>query len=280
MIRATTTTTVVIALAATVLVVALVSAQRAQSTPRVVEPAPAVTRTTVSPERPVRPLRILLVGDSIMENTGDHVLEQLRMIYGDDVVVRVEGHNGSGLLTESPVDWNDHLEGMLRDFDPDVVVGLFVGNYPAAWPYVAGPDGRPMLPNSEEYFAAWRSAAEDLTQRVVAGGAKMWWVTPPPTDHGEMWDTRVARNAEAYRRIAATHPGTEIIESGDAIGGPAGGFVAELPDPATGRVRPVRHSDRIHLTSFGGRLLARAIAFHLSASAAAKQAGDVPSAQG
>ncbi|MCZ7529929.1 MAG: hypothetical protein M5U31_06055 [Acidimicrobiia bacterium] len=209
------------------------------------------------------PLRVLLIGDSIMENTGDHLLSELRRVLGDNVIVRVEGHPGSGLLTTEKFDWQRRFDEMLAEFDPDIVVALFVGNYPTEWPYVIGLDGQPILPDSPEFHEAWRNAAVQITDRAVTNGASMWWITPPPMRDPGTWGQRAVDLAELYRSLVTSIPDAEVIESASAVGGIDGGYVEELPDPETGVLRTVRSADGLHLTSFGGRLLAAAITYNL-----------------
>ena len=48
---------------------------------------------------------VLLVGDSIMRQTGPALTRQL----GDEYTVHNEGVNGSGLLTPAVFDWADQL---------------------------------------------------------------------------------------------------------------------------------------------------------------------------
>ena len=68
---------------------------------------------------------VLLVGDSIMKSTGPALADQL----GDRYRVHNEGVNGSGVLTPDVFDWPAQLPASLNQFDPDVVVMLFIGNY-------------------------------------------------------------------------------------------------------------------------------------------------------
>lgn len=232
---------------------------RATVQPANVEPAPGVER-----EPEPQPQRVLLIGDSIMENTGDHLLSELRRIYGDDLIVRVEGHPGSGLLTSEKYDWPNHFGEILNEFDPDIVVALFAGNYPSEWPYVTGPDGQPMLPDSPEFHQAWQDASAQVSNRALQSGSSMWWITPPPMREAATWGRRSDNLGQIYRGLAADMAGVEVIESAPVVGGPNGEFVLELPDPDTGVMRQARSVDGLHLTSFGGRLLARAVAYHLS----------------
>ena len=118
-----------VALVATALLLAglaLVDPTAAQSEPATTTTAPATAApTTVPPSTPPPPRDVLLVGDSIMKSTGPALADQL----GDRYRVHNEGVNGSGVLTPDVFDWPAQLPASLNQFDPDVVVMLFIGNY-------------------------------------------------------------------------------------------------------------------------------------------------------
>src|SRR4051812_7951313 len=73
----------------------------------------------------IQPERVLLVGDSIMRQTGPALDDS----FGRDVSIDNEAVNGSGLLTPHDVDWPKRLARLVADDDPAVVVFLFIGNY-------------------------------------------------------------------------------------------------------------------------------------------------------
>lgn len=110
---------------------------------------------------------------------GDHLLAELRRVLAENVIVRVEGHPGSGLLTPEKYDWQRRFDKMLAEFDPEVLVALFVGNYPTECPYVVGPDGWSILPDSPEFHQAWRHAAAQVTERAVT--TRRLYVVDHPT---------------------------------------------------------------------------------------------------
>ena len=62
-----------------------------------------------------------------------------------------------------------------------------------------------------------------------------------------------------YERVAADWPFVRLIDAADAVGGPNGEWVSQLPD-ADGRLYYVRVPDTVHLAEHGQRLLAREIA--------------------
>ena len=83
--------------------------------------------------------------------------------------VRNEAVFGSGLLSPWYFDWPPHLCRVLEDYDPDVVVFLFVGNYDLdTGRYWESADGDVIAdPTSREFFTAWRRQAEQMGERAA-----------------------------------------------------------------------------------------------------------------
>lgn len=198
---------------------------------------------------------VLLVGDSIMRQTGPALTRQL----GDDYTVHNIGVNGSGLLTPSFYDWPDRLEQSLAQTDPDVVVVLFIGNYtddPAQ--FWRAPGGEPIEAVTSPGFArAWGRQVDRAMAAVAETDAEVVLVLPPPMVTPELQAVADALRAE-YERVATEWPFITLADAAEAVGGPDGGWVAELP-AGDGSVRPVRVPDTVHLAEHGQRLVAREI---------------------
>lgn len=198
---------------------------------------------------------VLLVGDSIMRQTGPALTRQL----GDDYTVHNEGVNGSGLLTPALFDWPDQLEQALVRTDPDVVVFLFIGNYTddpdEFW---AAPGGRRVRDiGSAAFSREWGRQADAAMAAIADSGAQVVLVLPPPMATGKLQDVVDALRVE-YERVARQWDFVRLADAADAVGGPDGGWVARLPD-SEGRLRYVRVPDTVHLAEQGQRLLAREI---------------------
>ncbi len=196
---------------------------------------------------------VLLVGDSIMRQTGPAVAQQL----GDGFTVHNEGVNGSGLLTPEVFDWTDQLEQDLARTDPDVVVFLFIGNYtddPAQ--FWSTPEGEQIRSVDSAAFAAeWGRKADQAMAMIEDAGADVVLVLPPPMPDREK-QTVADRLRTEYQRVAAEWPFVRLVDAAAAVGGPNGQWVEALPG-RIGRPRPVRIPDGVHLTEFGEQLLAR-----------------------
>jgi uncharacterized protein len=200
---------------------------------------------------------VLLVGDSIMRQTGDALDHQL----GDGWRIHNDGVNGSGLLTPDYFDWSDILEQDLARTDPEVVVFLFIGNYTddpsELW---QADDGSTVGDVSSPAFAREWGQEVDAAMATIAeaSDAEVVMVLPPPMATPELQGVADALRRE-YRRAAERWPFIRLVDSVPVLGGPDGEWVG-FKETAGGDVLPVRTGDGVHLARQGQRLLARAIA--------------------
>src|SRR4029078_2132492 len=84
---------------------------------------------------------------------------------------------GTGLLTGA-VDWVAETRHIMITERPDVVVAIFVGNYPS--PPMRDARGSVIVADSPAVFAAWQHTGELLSKVVRSFHAPMYWVRPPP----------------------------------------------------------------------------------------------------
>jgi len=196
------------------------------------------------------PRRVLLVGDSVMNQTGGALTNILRE---DDV--RNEGVNGSGLLTPDYLDWPAQLRRLLDRFDPDVVVFLFVGNFDLGTgeTYTTA-DGHVIESRRDPAFPrAWQAQAQRMTDLAEEAGADVVWVLPPP-----MQD---AADQALIEQLRAGYEdlGTTTVDANEVLADDDGGFLAEADDGT-----PLRNRDGVHLANEGARRLARLVADEVS----------------
>jgi hypothetical protein len=102
--------------------------------------AAAVAVIVVLPR--VVPKRVLCIGDSLTSGAAQAVTNQLQAKGFDPEVHAIPG---SGLL-DTKVNWADQARQVVAQFDPDVVVVEFIGDYGLL-------GERPgVAPNSREFF--------------------------------------------------------------------------------------------------------------------------------
>jgi len=199
---------------------------------------------------------VLLVGDSIMRQTGPALTRQL----GDEYTVHNEGVNGSGLLTPAVFDWADQLEQDLVRTDPDLVVMLFIGNYTddpdELWTTATGEVVDSV--HRPAFAREWGRQVDAAMAAIAESGARVVLVLPPPMVTGELQAVVDALRAE-YERVAADWDFVTLADATTAVGGENGEWVASLP-AGDGSMRPVRVPDTVHLAVHGQRLVAREIA--------------------
>jgi hypothetical protein len=210
------------------------------------------------------PVRVLLIGDSIMNQAGVYVEEMLEEDDGvHDVDVRNEGRNGTGLLTPDVFDWQAAARHYVAEFRPDVVVVLFVGNYTSKNLWV-NDGGVPVVGYTDEWFDEWEGQARELQETLVSTGADIYWVNPPPM-LAEEGERRVTHFREIHRRIAEDWTDTVLIDGTDVLSDDKGNYAFELPDE-NGVFEQMRTIDSVHLTSAGAQVLAREIARQVTPS--------------
>jgi hypothetical protein len=197
--------------------------------------------------------RVALIGDSIMYQPSCAIAESLAKL---GITTSRYAVSGTGLLNGS-VNWITRTKQIMASNHPDIVVAIFVGNYPP--PPVRDAQGHPIVDDTPAFFAAWQARARELSQIVHRGGASMYWVSPPPIaaipplGHAQ-------KLFDGYRTIAGDH----FLESGDVLRGPHDSAPAAMMTCHHKRV--VRSPlDGVHLTDDGARIYGQQIAHDLSA---------------
>jgi hypothetical protein len=209
------------------------------------------TSTPAHADRGAEGTRVMLLGDSILEQSADAAVAVLA---SRGVRTTVDARGGTGLL--NGFGWTDHAAALVAAERPDVVVALFSGNYFP--PRVRGADGAEIVHGTPEFFAAWRDAADRFMGAITATGAQVLWIKAPP-----MRSPAVAASNDgvwaAYQAMAARWPQAHLLDAGAVLAGPDGRFVLDAPACDGGRV-PVRDDDGVHLAPAGGTRLGGAIA--------------------
>ena len=185
-----------------------------------------------------RPTRVLLVGDSLTAEYGPTGASELR---GHGFHVETKAYPGLGLLDEQVI---DDMAQTVSEFDPDVVVAEFVGNYATLSPARPG-----VAPDSPEFEDAWSKAATETTQLVLRSDARIYWVLNPPMRG--LYATRTPMIDAIYRDLAANpelQSGLRYIDTTSQFAG-SSGYLAEY-----------RKTDGVHLNDKGARLFSTTVA--------------------
>jgi hypothetical protein len=213
-----------------------------------------------------RPARVLLIGDSILDQEGSSAAFLLRQAGVD---ARAIGIWGSGLLGVTQYDygrtlptggWLHKASGLIGSFDPDVVGVYMNHSYFPPYPHDAG---------GQEITDLWSASgqrmigqqARALVNILRARSAKVFFITPAPDSSSadpNVWNPiwhgyRPVLHAMHVAIVDASHP----LEA-------ANGRRAETKAACDGSQQRVRPADDVHLTRFGAGRAGTVLAYYVA----------------
>ena len=137
-----------------------VTSSTTSSTTTTTEAAPAFTAE--------EPLRVLVVGDSMMLQIGSGLVRQSEHL--TSLKVKVQTKVSSGLVRPDFFDWPSALGRALTTFQPHVTVMLFGGNERQNMTH----EGRSLPPFSEAWTTEYLARVEGAIDQATAGGRVIW----------------------------------------------------------------------------------------------------------
>jgi peptidoglycan/LPS O-acetylase OafA/YrhL len=231
------------------------TAAPAVASPPISSTTTAAPRVSLNPGRTptaADPLRVLLVGDSVMVDASPGIEAAIEAT--GVAAVEPGGFPGFGLTyTKS---WRRDWTDMVAKVRPDVVVVLL-----GAW------DADNALAHPPDWYAG---VVDDATAILAERGARVVWLGWPPTrppavagraepdyDHIELQRDTVDA---AFRTVADRHAGdVAYVDTGSTLSLPDGSFSAFLPDPTTGAMVRARKHDNTHFCPSGAERMGRLV---------------------
>ncbi len=222
---------------------------------------PPVTTTAVTAAGPdgvglrrptaVEPLRVWIIGDSLMELLGPSLVN----VADDSGVIdaQVDFRFVSGLTRKDFFDWPAHATEQIPVLRPELIVVMFGGN-----------DGQDAMVDGEllerwtpPWVEFYRKRVAEAMDVFGSGGASVYWIGLPVMQN-ETFSEHVEILNAVYREEAAKRPGVALIESWDTFTDEKGQYSAYLTND-DGRLELMRYGDGVHFTWAGARRLARVI---------------------
>ncbi|MFN8034414.1 MAG: DUF459 domain-containing protein [Acidimicrobiia bacterium] len=217
-------------------------------------PTTTAARVAVSPERP---LKMIIVGDSLVDTPGQQFLRLAADTKVVDVRHGVDGRVSTGL--ERPdfvVNWPAEIKRQTEQYQPDVVMIMLGANDDHSF-MTGSCTGKPIGPfRSASWEAEYRCRVGGLMDQIVAEGRKVVWVGIPITkeraDHFQYLNS-------IFRSEAEKRPGNVFFVDTYPLLQPHGkdGYADYLD--IGGESVKVRTADGIHFEPAGGRIIARAV---------------------
>jgi hypothetical protein len=215
------------------------------------------TSTTLPPldyhPTPARPLKVLIVGDSVGLDLGQPLVNSLAS-YGD-VTTFLDGRIDTGLSRPDYFNWPAELQIDLTNQQPNLVVVMIGANDPQG---LVTPDGSLHF-GQPGWDAAYSARVSAFIAEANGVGAHVLWVGMPPMQDPGLEAALVHLNDLVRVQVAhAKDHGANYLSSTPSLGDKKGAYTGFLPD-ASGAEVNVRTPDGIHLTPGGGARLAAAV---------------------
>lgn len=193
-----------------------------------------------------RPLKVLIVGDSLMqEKLGIHLETQLKKL--NFTVFRFAKYS-TGLTNRSYFDWPGTVAKLVREQKPDIVVSIFGSN-----------DGQKIASGRKliNYGApGWNEAyAKNVNAFIseASNGVKKVYFFGLPVASKSDFTEKFKRFNAIYKQEISNYKNVVFIDTWDRFS-PNGNYNATLKD-VSGKSGRVKFEDGIHFTDFGSKIM-------------------------
>jgi hypothetical protein len=230
------------------------------------DPAPVVPSAAT-------PAKVLILGDSDAGTFGPYL--QTLMDQTGIVTSALDYKVSSGLSRPDFFDWPSHLDTVLAQEAPDIVVVTFGGNDAQPLTDVTkavvakAPTGEPG--GDAEWRAEYGRRVAAIIDELAAGGRTVIWVGIPNAVDPD-FTARLKVQDETVRSVVAERTEVQFVDTWARFSGREGNYAEFVIDPRDGLGKDVRAEDGFHLNVNGAEILALDIAEVLRAELRARGA--------
>lgn len=216
--------------------------------------------------------RVLIIGDSLIRQPS--IMVAIGSLPANATTL-IQAVNTSGLVS-GPTHWDQRASTLIGEFDPDIVLIGFVGNFaPPYWPGYSPPgaegsaeynDWIKTTQASTDFVDRYTKEAQKLTGLFQLAGVKVYLVEPPPFPPAygtpsvpdKLW-------ARWKTEIPEDKPDTKLLSARSSISTAQGKWLRyKTFCNTTYEIRSYDWDGGVHLTADGagtyGRALVRALA--------------------
>lgn len=210
---------------------------------------PAVTPPPAVPEKMGLPVKFLLVGDSLMIEGFGPAMEKALLEHEGVSLVR-EGVYSTGLNRTDFFDWAAKTEELIGINKPDALIVMFGANDGQGITDSNGKDHPLGTPGwSETYGQRVNAYLTRISPRVK----KIYWVGHPIPGNDNFMRKITAMNP-VYQTEAAKFPNVVYVNTWDRFA--VNGKYSRMVTDDDGKSAAAKSGDGIHVTSFGGKIMA------------------------
>lgn len=204
-------------------------------------------------ESPVH-YRIMLMGDSLMEDLGPATYRALRARKGLHFILTAKF--STGLTRPDYFNWPKNLEPMVQEHRPDLII-IFMGANDAMPIKV---EGRNISPYSrEEWRAAYRIKMQEILDIAIRYQSRVLWIGLPPM--GGRTSALLKNTADTQQAVCESL-NVPYLDTVPLLGDENGKYRTYMTD-ARGRMVRLRQKDMEHITSAGNDIIIRGMMPHL-----------------
>lgn len=192
--------------------------------------------------------RILIAGDSIMEDFGPVLKEQLRN--HPELEFILAGKRSTGLVRPDFYDWPKRLNYYMERGRPDILVFCVGANDPQ--PIRDG--GLVYALFSPEWKRAYAIRVSHILGIASRHGVEVIWMGIPVMGKEPL--ASQTREINELLRYICRRKGVPFVDTAAALSDRSGNFLGSLPD-REGNIVKLRSRDKVHVTQAGNKLLTR-----------------------
>lgn len=194
--------------------------------------------------------KVLLVGDSMMQGLGPHIVSSLSRNNGIDTIDL--SRHSTGLAYPHYFNWPDTILQQLQTQQYKVLM-IFIGANDT-WDIVI--NGRYTSFGNPKWIEVYSERVEKIILTAKEYHVRLIWFGAPPMGREKMAD-RVPVLNQIFESTAEKYPGVaRYVPTADVISSDGKTFTKFIELPERGKVL-VRSDDGVHFTANGQRLLAK-----------------------
>ncbi len=196
--------------------------------------------------------KVLLVGDSMMQGLGPHIVSSLSRNNGVDAIDL--SRHSTGLAYPHYYDWPNTILQKLQSEKFSLLM-IFIGANDT-WDIVI--DGRYTGFGNPKWIDVYSERVEKIILTAKAYNVRILWLGAPPMGREKMVE-RIPVLNRIFESAAAKYPGVaRYLSTSDSLTTDGKTFSTFIELPSRGKVR-VRTDDGVHFTPSGQRLLAQLV---------------------
>jgi hypothetical protein len=208
-----------------------------------------VTQPSAEPKKIAVPVKFLLVGDSMME-WGFGVCLEKALLEHDGVSVVREGVHSTGLNRIDYFDWYKKTDELIALHKPDILVVIFGANDGQG---IIDDKGKISDIGSDSWARVYRERVNSYLARISPKVKKIYWMGHPIPGKKTFMRNFSVMNP-IYQSETAKFPNAVYVNTWDRFA-VNGKYSRALPDN-NGRPQVARSGDGVHVTTFGGVIMA------------------------